>query len=73
MDQAASYVIRVAGPVDPTSAPALAGLRIAAAPDGTTTELVGRFADQGALLGVLRALHAAGVPLLAVARTGPAP
>ena len=69
MDEAAVYVIRVAGPVDP----APVGLRSTAAPDGATTGLVGRFADQGALLEALRALHAAGVPLLAVTRAGPAP
>ena len=53
MDWATVYVIRVAGRVDPTGVAELAGLRLAAAPDGATTELVGRFADQGALLGAL--------------------
>ena len=71
MDQAAVYVIRVVGPVDPAGVAELAGLRHTAAPDGATTELVGRFADQRALLGALRALHQAGVPLLAVTRRAP--
>jgi hypothetical protein len=71
MDQAAVYVIRVVGPVDPAGADELAGLRCTAAPSGAATDLVGRFADQGALLGALRALHAAGVPLLAVTRVDP--
>ena len=65
------YVIRVAGRVDPAGVAELAGLRLTAAPADATTELVGRFADQGVLLGVLRALRRAGVPLLAVTRRGP--
>ena len=68
----AVYVIRVAGRVDPMWVAGAPGLRLTASPDGATTELVGRFADQEALLGVLRALHRAGAPLLAVTRRDPA-
>jgi hypothetical protein len=67
------YVIRVAGRVDPMWVAESAGMRITAAPDGATTELVGRFVDQEALLGVLRALHRAGVSLLAITRRDPPP
>ena len=76
-DRAAGYAVRVAGPVDAVEAGVLAGLRVTTTPDGATTELAGAFADQAALLRLLRALHAAGVPLVALAREeappGPSP
>ena len=68
---AAVYVIRVAGAVDPAVIAGFAGLRSSAAADGAVTELVGPFRDQGAPFGALRALHAAGAPLLGLARLGP--
>ena len=73
MDGPAGYVVRVAGPVDAAGAAALEGLRVMPAPDGATTELTGVFADQAALLRLLRALHAAGVALVALTREGPPP
>jgi hypothetical protein len=73
VDRVAVYVIRVAGPVDRVGPAALEGLRVAPAPDGATTELAGAFADQAALLRLLRALHAAGVPLVGLAREAAPP
>jgi hypothetical protein len=76
-DSPASYVIRVAGGLDPDRSDYLQGLRITTAPGdpaggGTVTELRGVLRDQAALLGVLNALYNLRLPLLTVARL-PAP
>ena len=63
-----TYTIRVQGPLDATWSNQLGGMRITVNGTGrrAVTVLVGRLADQAALLGVLNTLYELGLPLLSV-------
>ena len=68
-----TYTIRVQGPLDASWSQQLGGMRIATNGAGrhAVTVLVGRLADQAALLGVLNALYELGYPLLSVDYVSP--
>ena len=65
------YRIEVCGTLDPNRADSLADLNISFATseaDGPLTTLVGTFADQAALSGLLNTIYELHVPLVAVER-----
>jgi hypothetical protein len=68
-----TYTIRVQGPLDATWSEQLGGMRITINGTGrrAVTVLVGRLADQAALLGVLNTLYELGLPLLSVDYVSP--
>jgi hypothetical protein len=63
-----TYTIRAQGRLDSPWSDQLGGLRITVTGTGrhAVTILIGRLADQAALLGVLNALYELGLPLLSV-------
>jgi len=68
-----TYTIRVQGPLDATWSDRLGGMRITVNGNGrrAVTVLVGRLADQAALMGVLNTLYELGLPLLSVDYVSP--
>jgi hypothetical protein len=63
-----TYAIRAQGRLDATWSDQLGGMRIVVTGSGrhAVTTLVGRLADQAALMGVLNTLYELGLPLLSV-------
>jgi hypothetical protein len=68
-----TYTIRIQGQLDATWAGQLGGMRITVHGTGrrAVTVLIGRLADQAALLGVLNTLYELGLPLLSVDYVSP--
>ncbi len=65
---AGTYAINVQGWLDESWSNALGGMRIRASGSGrhAVTTLVGRIADQAALLSILNTLYDLGLPILSV-------
>ncbi|MGE3797273.1 MAG: hypothetical protein AB7G88_05485 [Thermomicrobiales bacterium] len=71
MEKSSIYRIRVSGHLDDRWSESLGGLSLLREDDGTTV-LVGPFADQAALHGVIARIRDLGLPLLSVKRVAEA-
>ncbi len=70
IDQCASYVVRVQGPVDPDLLDAGSPVAVAsiAQDDDQRTTLAGIVTDQAGLVGLIRHLHGLGLTLVSIER-----